>query len=133
MTSTPKTSNPPSSVALGHVRVASMLAFAVALLTVFYSFYRRAHDEYFPFLASLFEPGVVALLGFGTWKKSRVCVTLLCAYWVGAKIFVFSRLASGPTDWAIAGMCFFCFFRGTVSSFDYHELIKKEQTTEVRS
>ncbi len=127
MTATPQTSSSPSSVALDHVRAAAMVAFAVAFLTVFYFFYRRAHDERFPFFALSFEPLVVVLLGFGTWKKSRVCATLLCAYWVAAKIFIFSKLTSGPTDWATAGICFFYFFRGAISSFDYHDLIKKEQ------
>ena len=106
--------------------MAAGVAFAVAAWTGVYYLYRRSEDSAFPLFWFLPEPLLVVALGIGVWRGSRLWAVVLCAYWFVAKFFMFTKLNSSAGDWIVAIAVFFAYFRGAVSSFDYHELAKHE-------
>ena len=71
----------------------------------------------------LVDIGLMAILAFGIWKRSRTATTLMFFYFLASKII---QLAAGQFSGIILGVIFLFFFgRAMIASYRYHDLIKK--------
>jgi len=72
---------------------------------------------------------LIYALALGLYKKSRICSTLMLAYWVTVKTINFAD--QGTTQGLAVAMLFtFYFLMGCVGTFYYHKLKKQQALTE---
>lgn len=68
---------------------------------------------------------VVISLGLtiGIFRKSRACASLMLAYFIASKVFLFAHSIRFVSV-LVAVVFLFYYVRGTMASFEYHRLVK---------
>lgn len=75
---------------------------------------------------SIFDAILVAGLGFGIMKKSRVCAVIIFVYFLASKIYIWS-LAGNVNGWWMALLFLYYFGAGIQGTFTYHRLTKLKE------
>ena len=97
----------------------------IASIAAFYSYTLDGLLSPWMFLDAI----LIYVLALGLYKKSRICSTLMLAYWVTVKTINFAD--QGTTrGFAVAMLFTFYFLVGCVGTFYYHKLKKQQALTE---
>ena len=74
----------------------------------------------------LIDVGLILLLSFGVYRKSRICAVSLFSYFLISKIAVL--IAGGSMGSSVMGILFLYFyFQGILGTFKYHSYMPKEE------
>ncbi|MGN7833341.1 hypothetical protein ACTJI2_17205 [Pseudoxanthomonas sp. 22568] len=75
-------------------------------------------------LWNLLDVGLVAVLAFGIYRKSRIAATLMLCYFAVSKILM--MIAEGmPTGLVVSFIFLIFYFRATVATFRYHRFLRE--------
>jgi len=73
---------------------------------------------------NLLDVGLIALLAFGIYKRSRTAATVMLAYFVLSKILI--MVETGKPSGLVVGLLFAIFyFRAMTATFRYHRFLKE--------
>lgn len=102
--------------------VAALVSMVMTLgMTVFAMF--KADADVAMEALGFIDVGLIGLLAFGIYKRSRTAATLMLLYFVVSKIL--EMVAAGMPTGLLFGMLFaYFYFRAMVATFGYHRFVK---------
>lgn len=74
---------------------------------------------------SYFDVGLMVILTFGMYKKSRVAATIMLIYFALSKIFI--TLETGKVNGLFLGILFlYLYLQAVIATFKYHAILKQD-------
>jgi K+-sensing histidine kinase KdpD len=74
--------------------------------------------------ANLLDVALIALLGFGIHRRSRICATLMLVYFLVSKYWLYTKTGSFAGAVPAIGFCV-AYGAGVVGTFQYHRLRRR--------
>lgn len=105
-----------------HGWVAALVSMAFTLIvTLFYLFGTEKSDIFNAW--SFIDVGLIAVLAFGIYKRSRTAATITFFYFLSSKILI--MIQTGQPSGIVTGLIFLIFyFRAMVATYRYHGFVK---------
>lgn len=103
--------------------VAALISCGLTLaLTLFYV-YGKPSDTLLD-AWSFIDVGLIALLAFGIWRKSRTAATVMLIYFLISKIYIMVELGA-PKGLLMGAIFTYFYYKATVATYRYHRFLKQ--------